>query len=281
MRACIAGLGVTLALGAALALGACRARLADVMPDQLDAGAGSTSAAPKPKAATYGPGAQPGGATKPGGFVPRGSMRNFYAGARGRLWYYMNNYYWVPPKSPPRGLWIKADVIEKFSDLRTWPDGKAVTGPAPKTTVEYWEVGKSGRTVWVDNHKDFLLLADHYTAGAISVDVTLTLGRLMVKNKKEHWAYPEEPYILEDRNYRKDRGIGAARTRFEPLATEAITVWSYTVPWNTHPQRLTRSNWKRMKLPSWKLVARTPPRPAPARPATPVTSVSPGPSSGP
>ena len=142
-------------------------------------------------------------------------------------------------------------------------DGAAAPGPEPKRTVEYWQVGPTGRTVRLDNHKDYCLLSDAYTAGAITVEVTLTLGRLQVAGEAGAWGEPDELYVLEWRNYRDDRGIGADRTRFEALATEAVTVWGYRVPWSTHPQRLTRSNWKRLELPDWQLVERrAPPPPA-------------------
>jgi hypothetical protein len=255
LLACLAG---------ALAFCACRTSLGGAIVDASSApvlpstSVAATEAPPRP-VSELGPGASPGNARGPGGFVPRGSMRNFYAGAGGRLWYYLNNYYWVPEAVPREDLWIKAEVVEEFRDLRTWPDGAAVAGPAPKTTVEYWEVGPSGRTVWVDNHKDYCLLKDGYSAGAITVEVTLTLGRLQVKDERDAWGDPEEPYVLESRNYRGGGGIGAARARFRALPTEAVTVWAYAVPWSTHPQRLTRSNWKRLVVPEWELKARRSP----------------------
>ena len=49
--------------------------------------------------------------------MPRGRRRNFYAGAGGRLWYYMNNYYWVSETAPLEDLWIKAEV-EDFKEKR-------------------------------------------------------------------------------------------------------------------------------------------------------------------
>lgn len=258
---CLAGL---------LLLGGCRMPLyghwetSGLSPQKV-----STSVAPG--APVLGAGAAPGNAKGPGGFVPRGSMRNFYAGKGGRLWYYMNNYYWVSDTAPREDLWIKAVVVEEFQDLRRWPDGNSVSGPEPKTTVEYWEVAPSGRTVWVDNHRDYCLLSDKYTAGAIVVDITLTLGHLEVQDERSKWGAPEAPYVLEVRNYGRDRGIGAARARFKPLSTEAETVWSYRIPWSTHPQRLTRSNWKRMKVPSWEYRERRPP-PRPAAEHEPVVT---------
>ncbi len=217
---------------------------------------------------TLGEGASPGNAHGKGGFVPRGSLRNFYAASGGRLWYYMNNYYWVPKSALRKDLWIKAEVTESFSGLRKWPDGKTVKGPVPKVTVEYWLVGTKGRTVRIDNHKDYLLLADNYTAGKISVKVTLTLGALQVKDKKGIWGDSPKSYVLESRNYSGGGGLGASHTRFVPLRTEAVTVWGYEIPWDTHPQRLTRSNWRRLKMPKWKLITRR-------APAVPTTSQAP------
>ncbi len=223
-----------------------------------------TEGAPRPvDVTTLGAGAAPGNAKSPGGFVPRGSMRNFYAGARNRLWYYMNCYYWVADTAPREDLWIKADVSEQFRELRRWPDGDAVPDSEPKVTVEYWEVGKNGRTIRLDNHKDYLRLKDQYSAGKIVVEVTLTLGRLHLKDKRDRWVEPDEAYVLESRNYRGGGGVGADGARFVPLATEAVTTWSYEIPWDTHPQRLTRSNWKRTKLPTWKLANREAPPNAP------------------
>jgi hypothetical protein len=212
-------------------------------------------------------GVSPGGKDGPGGFVPRGSQRSFYAGAGGRLWYYLNHYYWLPKAllethaSDP--LWIKADVTEQFVNLTCWPDGKAAPDSKPKTTVEYWAVGPSGRTIWLDNHKDYCLLEHQYTAGAINVELTLTIGRLEVRDERGEWGVPSKPYILEARNYRKD-GIGAERTRFVPLRTAAVTVWGYRVPWDVHPQRLTRSNWQDLELPTWELREQRLPEPLPA-----------------
>jgi len=206
--------------------------------------------------ASLGEGAAPGDARGPGGFVPRGALKNFYSAGGGRLWYYMNNYYWVSSTAPEDDLWIKAEVIEEFQDLRTWPDGTAATAPPPKVTVEYWEVGPNRRSVRLDSHKDFCLLSDQYTAGAIAVQVTLTLGRLRVRAGDEGWEQPKEAYVLESRNYSKRDGIGADRARFDPLSTEDVTVWAYRVPWSTHPQRVTRSSWRRLELPTWELLER-------------------------
>jgi hypothetical protein len=217
-----------------------------------------------------GAGAAPGNAKGPGNFVGRGSARNFYTGRGGRLWFYMNNYYWVSKTAPLEKLWIKADVIEAWQDLRTWPKGNSVPGPEPKVTSEYWMVGPTRRSVRIDNHKDYCLLSDGYTAGAISVKVTLTLGHLKVKDKRGRWVESRNGYILESRNYSGGGGLGVENARFVPLRTEAVTTWAYKVPFSTHPQRLTRSNWRDVKLPSWGLEERRAP-PGLARPARPVT----------
>lgn len=224
-----------------------------------------------PGSPVLGLGAAPGNAKAPGRFVARGAARSFYAGPAGRLWYYMNSYYWVSSTAPREGLWIQAKVVETFRDLRTWPDGKSAKPPEPKVTVEYWEVAPSGRTVWVDNHKDYVRLADQYTAGAIEVEVTLALGAVSVKDRRGAWEKPQEPYVLESRNYRKDRGLGTDHVRFKPLQDEAVTVWRYAIPWDTHPQKLTRSNWKRLTTPSWRLAERRPPPKGPAPVVTPTS----------
>ena len=255
-----------------LLLGGCRVSLGDAMAPGPDASAGadvaaaaSSPAGPAGEAtlARLGPGAAPGDANGPGGFVPRGSLRNFYTGRGGRLWYYMNNYYWVPDSAPREDLWIKAHVVEEFEDLRTWPGGAPAKGPDPKVTAEYWRVGSTGRTVRLDNHRDFFLLEDQYTSGAITLRVTLTLGRLEVRDTRGRWGRSKQAYVLVSRNYSGGGGLGADRTRFVPLETEAVTVWGYRVPWSTHPQRLTRSQWSRLELPTWGLVERRLPPGAP------------------
>ncbi len=254
---------------ALLLLGACRTSLRDALPGArsskpaLRRVVAATSEAPGPR---LGPGAAPGNTKGPGGFVPRGSRRNFYTAAGGRLWYYLNNYYWAPPTLPREDLWIHAEVVEEIRELRRWPDGRAVAGPAPKVTVEYWEVGHKGRSVRLDSHKDFCLLSDEMSAGAITVEVTLTLGRLRVRGERGAWVRPSEAYVLESRNYSGGGGIGADEARFEPLLTEAVTVWRYRIPWSSHPQRLTRSNWRSLKVPRWELVARRPHAQVPVRP---------------
>ena len=229
-------------------------------------------AGPEPAAAAnLGSGAAPGNADGPGGFVPRGEARNFYAGAGGRLWFYFNNYYWAPRTAPPADLWVKAEVVAEFRELRKWPDGASVPSPEPKVTVEYWRMGPGGRSVRIDNHKDYCLLSDGYCAGAIEVKVTLALGHVRAKDAKGRWSRPEEAYVLESRNYNDDRGPGADHMSFEPLASEPVTVWGYRIPWSTHPARITRSQWQDLVLPAWTLLAKLPP----AREARlPVTTLS-------
>jgi hypothetical protein len=196
-------------------------------------------------------------------------MRSFYAGAGGRLWYYLNNYYWAPAGVPRDDLWIKAEVDETFTDLRRWPDGAAVPPTTPKTTVEYWRVAPGGRTVRLDNHKDYCLLEDAYTAGAIEVRVVLTLGRVHVRDPAGRWDRPKESYVLESRNYRlNEPGIGAERTRFVALPGEPVNVWGYRIPWSTHPERITRSRWLELPLPTWRLLERRAPERATPPPVT-------------
>jgi hypothetical protein len=255
-----------------LLLAACRGpRLggeASVAPES------TASSAPAAPAGLVEGGAAPGGERGPGGFVPRGSMRSFYAGAGGRLWYYLNNYYWVPAGASrddlwSRDLWIRAEVAETFTDLRRWPDGAAAPPTTPKTTVEYWKVGPGGRSVRLDNHKDYCLLSDGYTAGAIEVRVTLTLGRVHVRDEAGRWGDSKENYVLESRNYReREPGIGAERTRFAPLAGEPVNVWGYRIPWSTHPERLTRSTWLELPLPTWRLLEQRRPERASPPPVT-------------
>lgn len=243
----------------ALLLAACRVALLSEVATVPAAGADASAMPAALDVARLGDGAAPGGAEGSGGFVPRGTRRNFYAGPGGRLWYYLNNYYWISETSPRDDLWIRAEVHEQFTGLRRWPRGEAVPPTAPKETLEYWAVGPTGRSVRLDNHKDYCRLDDHYTEGAIEVRVTLTLGRLQVREDGGVWGRPRENYVLEFRNYRDDRGIGADRVRFEALDTEAVTVWGYRIPWATHPQRLTRSSWKRLEVPTWELLERRAP----------------------
>jgi hypothetical protein len=249
MRTGIGGTAIALGILLASSLPAC------VRGARRAAAPGSTAAR---SSAALGPGASPGNERGPGGFVPRGAAKNFYAAAGGRLWYYVNNYYWAPATAREPGTWLKAEVVERFADLRRWPDEAPLDPPEPKVTVEYWLVGASGRTVEIDNHKDFLLRSDDYGAGAIEVSVTLTLGRVEVRDAKGVWGKPTASYVLERRNYGDDRGVGEDRTRFVPRETEPVTVWGYRVPWRTFPARLTRSNWEGLELPAWSLVERRP-----------------------
>ncbi len=284
-------------LAAALLLGACHSPISDLIGDVPGEPAEAPSSDAQPTEsptgsslvqpaevpapidlATLGTGAAPGNAKGPGNFVGRGSARNFYTGRGGRLWFYMNNYYWVSETAPLEKLWIKADVIEEWQDLRKWPKGNFVPGPEPKVTSEYWMVGPTRRSVRIDNHKDYCLLSDGYTAGSISVKVTLTLGHLKVKDKRGRWVESRNGYILESRNYSGGGGLGSENARFVPLRTEAVTTWAYKVPFSTHPQRLTRSSWQDTKLPTWALEKRSAPPGAvrPARPVTPSTGSAPG-----
>ena len=187
-------------LVAVLLVGACRVPLDEVLPARSVAEARAPDAT-QPDAPALGEGAAPGDKRGPGGFVSRGAARNFYAAAGGRLWYYMNNYYWAPASAPLDDLWIKTEVVEEFTDLRCWPDGAPAVSPEPKATVEYWRVGSTRRSVRLDNHKDFCLLADGYTAGSICVEVTLTLGRLEVRDARDRWVRPRDAYVLASRNY--------------------------------------------------------------------------------
>ena len=149
-------------------------------------------ASPAEQARLAARGAAPGGTDGPGGFVARGSARNFYAGAGGRLWYYLNNYYWVPADLEASGVWIRAEVRADFNDLLRWPDRGALRSPPTKTTVEYWAVGPGQRSVRLDNHKDYWLLDPKTCAGSARVEVTLTLGRLHVRDEQGAWATPTE-----------------------------------------------------------------------------------------
>ena len=271
--ACLAGI---------LFAGGCHGALSRVVPASdpahtsgRDAPPVPRDAAPSPLPPFIGTGAAPGSVRGPGGFVPRGSAKNFYTAGGGRLWYYMNNYYWASPTAPEEDLWIKAEVVEQWRNLTKWPDGAAVASPAPKVTVEYWEVGPNRRSIRLDSHKDFCLLSDEYTAGAITVEVTLTLGRLEVREAEGPWERPREAYVLESRNYSEGGGIGSERARFQAVPTEAVTVWGYRVPWSTHPQRVTRSNWRRLESPAWGLMERRLP------PGTPVPLSTLGPHVGP
>lgn len=265
----------------------------------VDAGGATVAPAPLPsgpasaaeRARLAARGAAPGGTDGPGGFVARGSARNFYAGAGGRLWYYLNNYYWVPADLEASGVWIRAAVRADFQDLLRWPDRGALRSPPTKTTVEYWAVGPGQRSVRLDNHKDYWLLDPKTCAGCARVEVTLTLGRLHVRDEQGAWAAPTEGYVLESRNYRDDHppGIGAERARFEPLADRPTTTWAYTLPWATGTSPLTRSTWQDLEVPVWRLLdvrqdlapssSERPPLLAPVPPV--VTPSEPSPADGP
>jgi hypothetical protein len=213
-----------------------------------------------------GRGAAPGGERGPGGFVPRADARSFYAAAGGQLWYYLNLYYWAPLGVDPEDLWIRAEVVEELQDLRRWPDATPANGPAPKTTVEYWAVGASGRTTTIDNHKDFFLASEGWCAGAIDVRITLEVGRLRVRDAKGAWERPTARYVLERRSYGTKPGIGSANARFEPLTEEPSNVWAYRIPWSTFPAKLVRSAWEGLVVPELRLVRSSAPTPR-ARPA--------------
>ena len=240
---------------------ACRLALEERVPVRPE-GEAERATPPPPSTARIpglGPGARPGDAKSAGGFQARGKLRNFYVGRGGRLWYYMNCYYWVTDSAPKDDLWLKAEVVEEFKDLRTWPDGETAMGPEPKVTLEYWQMSKTGRSVRLDNHRDFFLLDDQYSAGAIEVKVTLTLGKLEVRDKRGRWGRSKKAYVLVTRNYSGGGGIGDENTRFVPLETEAVTVWAYRIPWDVFPQRMTRSAWQDLKPPSWDFVERREP----------------------
>jgi len=215
-------------------------------------------------------GAVPGGTDGPGGFVARGSARNFYVGRGGRLWYYLNNYHWAPVDLEAHGVWIRAELRADFIDLVRWPDRGALTSPPTKTTVEYWAVGPGNRSVRLDNHKDYWLLDPKTCAGSARVEVTLTLGRLQVRDAQGAWAVPSEGYVLESRNYLTDEppGIGAESARFEPLDDRPTTTWGYAIPWSTGTSPLTRSAWQDLQIPAWRLLdaRQDPPSPSAAAP---------------
>ncbi len=153
-------------------------------------------------------GVAPGDEKGPGGFVKRRPELNeetFYAASGGQLWYYLNLFTWVPEDLDPKGLWIREEVVETFSDLKKWPDGTDAKGPPAKTTVEYWKVGSPRRTVTIDNHKDFWLEAENWNAGKITVTMTLSLGCLSRHGADGSWAEPKEAYLLESRTYPRRR----------------------------------------------------------------------------
>jgi hypothetical protein len=192
----------------------------------------------------------------------------FYAASGGQLWWYLNLYYWVEKATlEARGtedLWIREEVVETVSDLRRWPKGEPVPPPEPKTTLEYWKVGASGRTITIDNHKDFWLEASDLSSGRIRVTMTLTVGRLSEHGKDGRWRAPAAPYVLERRNY-GPKTKPPAPLRFEPMPTEPVNTWAYAIAWDAFPAKFTKSNWIGLPVPRIALEkSETPPRPAPA-----------------
>lgn len=231
------------------------------------AAARSTSAArPDSVPAPVSPGDERG----PGRFVARGDARSFYAAGGGQLWFYLNSDYWVRKDLDPTDLWIKTDVVARFVELRRWRDGAAVESRPPKFTHEYWKVGPSGRTVKLDNHKDFVLLSDGYAAGALVVEVALALGRLRERGPDGVLRPPRAPYVLEARDYGTDRGVGPDALHFEPLPGEPVTRWAYRVPWSSLPGPMTRSVWEGLRPPKWqRLEVGPPPHAGPRVPHAP------------
>lgn len=219
-------------------------------------------------------GVAPGAADGPGGFVPRGSARNFYAGAGGRLWYYMNNYWWVASPPAQDDLWIRAVVRADFDHLVRWPERTALAGPPTKTTIEYWRVGPGGRSVRLDNHKDFWVLDPKTCAGVVRVEATLTLGTLRLRDGRGGLTVPEDAWVLEHADYGDEVGVGAERTHFTPLPDRPRSVWGYRIPWSTWPSPLTRSGWQDLDLPTWRLLAVLESRDAPSS-ASPADGVGP------
>lgn len=261
-----------LALVACLAMGACAGRrdwpawpssdAGPVARPSANAAASAATAAP----GGIGQGAAPGDERGPGGFVPRREARSFYSGSGGQLWYYLNLYYWASDHVGAKDLWIKAEVVETFKDLKRWPDASAAVAPQPKTTVEYWQVGASGRAIAIDNHKDFWLAADNLCAGTIDVTITLQLGRFQVKTRDGTWGKPRVPYVLDRKDYGKEAGLGRGNGTFDPLDGEPINVWGYTIVWATCPARFVRSNWEEMSVPEIRLIRRVVPEPVRAAP---------------
>ena len=224
----------------------------------------STAGAP----ATPLEGAAPGDEHGPGGFVSRQEEKSFYPASGGQLWYYLNLYYWAPKGLDTKDLWIREEVVEEWQDLRHWPDGASVASPPPKVTHEYWEVGASGRTMAIDNHKDFWLEADGWCDGAIAVRMTLQLGRLRIRKPGQDWARPRAHYVLDRCSYGDAKGLGEGNARFEPLDGRPVTVWAYRIPWSEHPNKLTRSAWQRLKVPDIEFVRREDAEPVARTPVT-------------
>jgi hypothetical protein len=212
-----------------------------------------------------GGGAAPGDEKGPGRFVDRSPEKSFYAASGGQLWWYLNLYKWAPQGVDLADLWIQEEVVEELEELRRWPDSTPVEAPPKKTTLESWEVGPTGRTKAVDNHKDSWLLAENWCAGAVRVSMTLRLGRLRVRGDDGVWTRSRTPYVL----HRRDYGPGAREGRpwsFEALATEPATVWEYRIAWSACPHRFVRSNWEALDVPALRFLRAEPlvaDRPAP------------------
>jgi hypothetical protein len=256
------------AAASATRAGTCAAEEAPAGPGRAPAAAATPAVAPVPAPRR---GASPGDERGPGGFVSRRDhgAETFYGASGGQLWYYLNLYYWVekPTLSEhgPKDLWIREEVVETVSDLRRWPKGDAVPAPEPKTTLEYWKVGVSGRTITIDNHKDFWLESADLSSGRIRVSMTLTVGRLERRGEDGRWRAPAEPYVLERRNYGPKTKSPPPALRFAPIAGEPVNIWAYAIEWNAAPAKFTRSNWIGLPVPEIRLESsEVPPRPAPA-----------------
>ena len=156
-------------------------------------------------------------------------------------------------------LWIRAQVVATFRDLRRWPDSAPVEPPPPKVTVEYWRVGPSGRTVVIDNHKDFWSVDDDWCGGAVGVEMTLQLGHVRVRDGRGAWARPTLAYVLDRRSYEPKAGLGSRNIAFAPLPREPVNVWRYDLPWSACPGRFLRSNWAEMRVPDLRLSSSRPP----------------------
>lgn len=236
---------------AVLALGAACRTTTLVDPRLRAAAWADVALAPTSRAS--GAGAAPVDERGPGRFVDRKEARTFYAAGGGRLWYYLNLYYWAPEGVDTTDLWIKAVVTERFEELARWPDAAPVDPPPPKTTVEYWEVGATGRSMAIDNHKDFWLQSSDWCTGAIDVTMTLELGRVRIRDAKGAWIRPRAHYVLDRRDYGKGGGLAEGDARFEALAREPVTVWGYRIPWSSAPGKPTRSTWEKLDLPRLEL----------------------------
>src|SRR5205823_1914953 len=152
-------------------------------------------------------------------------------------------------------LWIKAEVVETFAELKHWPDGADAKSPDSKTTVEYWKVGPTHRAVTIDNHKDFWLESEAWCAGRIGVTITLQLGRgVQLKGADGAFAATPKTYVLERRSYDPAAGHGASAIRWTPLEGEPVNVWAYAIPWSTCPNKMVPSHWVGMRMPEISLV---------------------------